>query len=124
MPETVLTDSAILQKLTNKGHSAGRIGKFNVAIDGQWSFRRDGSDKLPKGWQITIRDDFRSSVLKGQGFLLVARGRGLLIPLKDLRDFVGSELGQNNTIDIFITFGGVCTLECKGATYDVSGFAL
>jgi len=124
MPDELLPDSEILQKVIGKHHSIKGLGKYNVYIDGQRSFRRDGSDKLPKGWQITIRDSFRTNTLRGQGFLLMARDGGLLIPLQELRDLVGNELGQKNTIDIFITFGAVITLECKGSSYDISNFIL
>ena len=54
MPDDVLMDDVIRQKLVSKRHSVLKLGRYDVTIDGQRSFRRDGSDKLPKGWQITI----------------------------------------------------------------------
>ncbi len=124
MVNDLLSDNELKAKLISKGHTVSRLGRFKAGIDGQVAYVRRGSDKRPKGWQITIRDDFRSSLLNGKDFLLVPRGRGLLIPLRELRRIIGTELGDTNTVDVFFTFGGVCTMECKGEFYDMSAFLL
>ena len=50
-------------------------------------FRRPGSDK-PKGWQVTIRNGFLAHVRDGTGYLLFPRGKGYLIPLRRINNFI------------------------------------
>jgi hypothetical protein len=85
---------------------------------------RPGSPK-PKGWQITLRNAFRESVRDGDGYLLVNRGRDLLIPFDELKGFLGSALNQK-TVDIFVRFesDASATVSFKKADLDVSEFLL
>lgn len=124
MPDDELDNFTLEARIINAGHIVTRLGKYVAFVDGQRSYRRAGSDKRPKGWQITLRDGLRSDLLNGQGYLIVGRGRGLLIPLAALRELIGNEVGPNNTVDIFTTFGAVTAMECKGVEYDVSQFLL
>lgn len=73
-------------------------------IDGQKAYIRPGSKK-PKGWQITFRDRFLSSLEKGEGYLLVSRDGILFIPLSEIRNLVSDKTAfQQNTIDIYMSF--------------------
>lgn len=68
-------------------------------------FRRSGSRK-PQGWQVTIRGKFKDHVRdkNGSGYLLFPRGKGYLIPLREINNFVmrcdDKALGRD-TVDIF-----------------------
>lgn len=112
---------AIFQKIAQQ-HTVEKVRKFEAVIDKQQAYIRAGSDK-PKGLQVTIRDEFRDHVLKGEGFLIVPSGTGLLIPLKSLRDMIGNELVANHTVDVFFKVGQG-QMECKGEYHDVSAFLL
>jgi len=84
------------------GHDVENLGAYEGTVDGKKVFVRPGSSK-PKGWQITLRDEFRKSVRDESGFLLVNRGKGLLIPFEIIRTFLGKKLDQA-TVDIFVRF--------------------
>jgi len=112
-----------LQIRLSRIHTITRLRKYNVSINGQRSYIREGSLK-PQGWQITIGDDFRESTLQGRGFLVFPRGPGVLIPLRDLRQMIGHELGQHHRVDIFISFGPGVQMHCKGSVYDLSRFVI
>lgn len=90
------------QLLSNTGHKVETLSAYDGIVDGKKVFVRPGSAK-PKGWQITLRDEFRNSVKRETGYLLVNRGNGLLIPFELLRDFLGKKLEQS-TVDIFVHF--------------------
>lgn len=122
MPNNVIPYNELQVRL-GQNHTVTKLQKYNATIDGQCAYRRNGSRK-PQGWQVTIRDDFRASTLQGQGYLPVSRGPGLLVPLRDLRQMIGHELGQSHTVDIFIRFGPGAQMECKGRVHDLSRFLL
>ena len=68
-------------------------------------FRRAGSLK-PRGWQVTIRDTFKRYVRdkNGAGFLLFPRGKGYLVPLRDINNFLlrcDEDALNRDTADIF-----------------------
>ena len=68
-------------------------------------FRRSGSLK-PQGWQVTIRGSFKAHVRDKNeaGFLLFPRGKGYLVPLREVNNFVmrcDSNALDKDTVDIF-----------------------
>ena len=68
-------------------------------------FRRSGSAK-PHGWQVTIRGSFKSHVRDKNetGYLLFPRGKGYLVPLREINNFVmrcDSSALDRDTVDIF-----------------------
>lgn len=75
-------------RLERKGVSVSELGAYEGTIDGKKAYLRPGSPK-PRGWQITLRNAFRESVRDLESYLLVSRGRGLLIPFSTLREFLG-----------------------------------
>jgi len=100
----------VLQRLKEKGHGIDKWGKVNAVVDGEHTFLRAGSEK-PNGWQVTFRgnkpDSFKSSLEKGEGYLLMPRGPILLIPLSELKLFVeenDEEAFQRDTMDVFVKF--------------------
>lgn len=70
--------------------------------DGQPVYFRKGSEK-PQGLQVTIRvgEPFGKSVLKGEGFLCMNRGRCFLIPTAAVKEWLGAKLEQQ-TVDVFL----------------------
>jgi hypothetical protein len=70
--------------------------------DGQPVYFRKGSEK-PQGLQVTIRvgEPFGKSVVRGEGFLCMNRGRCYLIPNLAVKDWLGAKLEQQ-TVDIFL----------------------
>lgn len=75
---------------------------------GQPVYFRKGSDK-PQGMQVTIRvgEPFGKSVLAGEGFLCLNRGRCFLIPNSALKGWLGAKLEQQ-TVDIFLDIEAEC----------------
>ncbi|MBS1258332.1 MAG: hypothetical protein MAG551_01390 [Candidatus Scalindua arabica] len=96
--------------LKRKKYKIDEWGKVEAVINGMKTFIRAGSSK-PKGWQVTFRgnnpDSFKTCLEKRKGYLLMPRGPILLIPLKNLKDFIlknDKEAFDRDTIDIFVLF--------------------
>jgi hypothetical protein len=96
--------------LEKKGHKIQEWGKIEAVVNGQKIFIRPGSNK-PKGWQVTFRgnkpDSFKTLLDKAEGYLLMPRGPVLLIPLKQIKDFIllnDKNAFDRDTIDIFVRF--------------------
>lgn len=95
-------------------------------------FRRAGSAK-PQGWQVTIRDEFLG-YLRGKngetGYLLFPRGKGYLVPLEKINNFIARHdegALRKYTIDIFIAVDGskvVVRFPNHDKQLDISEFAL
>ena len=90
--------------LIKTGRSIEKWSAYEAKVDGQKTYIRPGSPK-PKGWQITFRDRFLSSLQKGDGYLLVSRNGVLLIPLEAIQKVITDQQAyKQNTIDVYITF--------------------
>jgi len=93
--------------LDSKGWLIQKWGKYDAVINNLPSVIRPGSLKR-KGWQVTFRGSKSLSGLSsGTGYLLMPRGKVLLIPMKEIKEFilsVDSEAFNRDTIDIFIRF--------------------
>lgn len=118
------------EMLIDQGYSAQEWGAYEAKISGLRCFIRDGSQK-PKGWQITLRNEFRRAVQTNEGYILVNRGPGLIIPFHRLREFFSREFPtkdvfKQNTIDIFIKFqlDESVTLHYKDKYMDISDTTL
>lgn len=101
------------------------MGAYEAIVDKVNLFIRPGSPKK-KGWQITFRDVFKDALQKGDGALLVPRGKVLLIPFKEIQKVIKDpEKYKQNTIDIYIQFlEDKITLSYVKETIDVSKFCL
>lgn len=93
--------------LKQKGWSIQDWGAQYAIIDGKSTIIRPGSEKRT-GWQVTFRGSKSLVNLSvGDGYLLMPRGKILLIPLNEIKDFILS-VDENafirDTIDIFIRF--------------------
>jgi hypothetical protein len=109
--------------LLSKTFKIGKVTQKELVIDEKQSFIRPGSPK-PNGWQITLRDYFRKAVQKGEGYLVVPRGPGLLIPFERLRSLIGKDLNRA-TADVFIKFEpSRVTIIYQGKLIDISDCAL
>ena len=100
-------------------------GAHEAVIDGVQIFIRPGSLKK-KGWQITFRDIFKGALKKGDGALLVPRGKIVIIPFEKIQEVIKDEEAyKQNTIDIYLQFTdeGI-TLSYKDETIDVSKYCL
>jgi hypothetical protein len=75
---------------------------------GQPVYFRKGSEKS-QGMQVTIRvgEPFGKSVLAGEGFLCMNRGRCFLIPNSVVKGWLGAKLEQQ-TVDIFLDVEAEC----------------
>ena len=111
--------------LIKAGKKIQEWSAYEAIVDDKKVYIRPGSKKQ-KGWQITFRDRFLSSLQKGDGCLLVSRDGVLLIPLKEIQKVVTDpEAYRQNTIDIYITFTHEkITLAYKQNTIDVTDFKL
>ncbi len=94
--------------LTNYHFNIEAIGTYEAIINGEKYFIRPGSKKK-KGWQITSRgrkkNSFIDCVIRGEGFLLVNRGRILIIPLQLIKELTQIDINtEKDTIDIFVSF--------------------
>lgn len=85
--------------LIEKGYDC-KLGEYEGEINSEKVYIRDGSKK-DKGWQVTLRDEFRKAMKDGKGYLLINRGQGWLIPAKVLSNWLGDKLEQS-TVDIFL----------------------
>lgn len=122
--QEVITLDELERRLSEKGHTTTDLGAYEARVDGKPTYIRPGSSK-PKGWQVTLRNAFRESVRDQDGYLIVNRGRGLLIPSEALTSFLGDALDQK-TVDIFVTFESerVAKIAFKKRELDVSRFLL
>lgn len=101
-----VVDAAVIrpQDAATRFPSAGiaDVKGYEGRASGQPVYFRKGSEK-PQGMQVTIRvgEPFGKSVLKGQGFLCLNRGRCFFIPNSAVKAWLGSKLEQQ-TVDIFL----------------------
>jgi|SRR5579885_215940 hypothetical protein len=117
--------------LVKKGHTVQKWGKVEAIVDNARIFIRAGSRKSA-GWQVTFRgaksDSFKSRLADGDGYLLVPRGSILLIPLKQLKDFVStidSDAFKRDTIDVFVRFDeDKIVVFYKGKELEVTKFTV
>jgi hypothetical protein len=111
--------------LIKAGKNIEEWGAYEAIIDKVNIFIRPGSPKK-KGWQITFRDVFKDALEKGDGALLVPRGKVLLIPFEEIQKVIKDpEKYKQNTIDIYIQFlEDKITLSYVKETIDVSKFCL
>ncbi len=96
--------------LTQKKFNISKWGKSEAFINNELAFVRPGSLK-PIGWQVTFRgskpESFKSMLEKGEGLLLMPRGKILLIPLSKIKLHIlerDKMAFARDTIDIFIRF--------------------
>jgi hypothetical protein len=93
--------------LKQRGYTIQEWGAKYAVVNGEPVIVRPGSAKA-KGWQVTFRGSKSLSGLsKGDGYMLMPRGKILFIPLAAIRDFVASvdsEAFRRDTLDIFIRF--------------------
>lgn len=111
--------------LKKEGKVIKEWSAHEAIIDGTNTFIRPGSNKK-KGWQITFRDIFKDALEKGDGALLVPRGKILLIPFKEIQKVIKDPSKYNqNTIDIYIQFTdeGI-TLSYMDETIEISKYCL
>ncbi|MFH1199722.1 MAG: GIY-YIG nuclease family protein [Candidatus Micrarchaeota archaeon] len=125
--ERILSDD-LRRLLISKGYRIGEWHEKNATINNAPAFIRPGSQK-PTGWQITIRGKKEGSFIKclvdGKGFLIVPRGKGLVIPLAQIRGILDEpRLEDKDTVDVWIHFRQAITLTYKDHVLDVTGFAL
>lgn len=114
--------------LTRRGHEIQEWGEKYARIDGQPVIIRPGSLK-PKGWQVTFRGSRSLAQLKeGSGFLLMNRGGLVLLPLRDVRDFVLSvdaSALQRDTVDVFLRFEEErILLVYKGSAMEITSYSV
>ena len=117
--------------LERKGYKVNEWGKVNATINDKKAFLRPGSPKS-KGWQITFRgakdESFKTSLKKGDGYLIIPRGPIIVIPLKNIKELVEKtdiEAFKRDTIDIFFKFEkDKITAIYKESELDISSFKL
>ena len=93
-------------------------------------FRRAGSTDR-KGWKVTIRGSFKAHVRdqNGTGYLLFPRGRGYLVPLREINNFVmrcDPAALDRDTVDIFFDVDeqGGAIIRLYDKEMKISKFAL
>lgn len=94
--------------LIHKGWSVEKWGAQYATINNEPCIIRPGSDKGNRGWQVTFRGSkSKNGLSDGNGYFLMPRGKIVLMPLSEIRDFVVSvDLNSfdRDTIDIFFRF--------------------
>lgn len=119
-----------LKKLLKKmGYKIKKWQATEAIIDETIAYIRSGSPKPknnPKHWQITFRDEFKDSLQKGGGYLLVSRDGVLLIPLKEVQKVVTDpSTYKQKTIDIYVNFkDDAIKLTYKKDKIDVTRYRL
>jgi len=105
--ERLLEDEIPIDKIVNKIEAFGLTveeltrSERRFKLGEKVCFYRPGSPK-PRGYQVTIRGTFLKHFNEGEGFLLVNRGKGYIIPLKELKKKFGKFLEEGqDTLDIF-----------------------
>ena len=115
--------------LVKRGFGVEEFKSKECMLDGEKAFIRPGSKKT-KGWQITLRGRKEGSLIesfqKSLGLLVVPRNGVLVIPLKEIRDFIKDEKALGgDTIDIFIEFAeDSIHLWYKSGMIDVTKYSL
>jgi hypothetical protein len=93
--------------LIQRGWSIQEWGAQYALVNNQPTIIRPGSEKR-KGWQVTFRGSKSlASLSGGKGYLLMPRGKILIIPLYKIKDLVvatDTDAFTRDTIDIFIRF--------------------
>lgn len=119
-------DEELKRIFKKRGLDVEKWGKYEANIDGKKTYIRPGSDKRPKGWQITFRDRFLDSLKNGTGFLLVPRDGILFIPLTEVQKVIKEPTAyEQNTIDFYIVFSDDnVTLSYKDNTLDITKYRL
>ena len=112
--------------ILNTGRVVQNFSAYEATIDGRKVFIREGSNKLPRGWQITFRDIFKNALQSGDADLLVPRGSVLLVPMTEIQKLIKDDTEyQKNTIDIFVVFEEErILLRFKQNVIDVSNYKL
>lgn len=95
------------KRLIRSGHSVQEWGEKYAMVDQEPVVIRPGSIK-PKGWQVTFRGSRSFAQLKmGEGFLFMPRGKLVLLPLREVKEFVltiDHRAFERDTVDIFLRF--------------------
>jgi hypothetical protein len=126
--ERIYSD-AIAKALKSNGYKVGKVGASEAEVNGEKAFIRPGSRK-PKGWQITIRGGKPGSFLdcfrKAEGYLIVPRGKVLVIPLAEVQKVVLEKAAyKRDTVDVWVNFEeDKVTLSYKSEVLDISQFRL
>lgn len=110
--------------LIRNGYRVNDWGGKYASIDNELVVIRPGSLK-PKGWQVTFRGGKSLAQLKnGQGYLLMPRGKIVLLPLKDVAAFIDAvdhQAFNRDTVDIFVRFDeDKLMLAYKGQEKDIT----
>lgn len=97
----------VKKTLIRKGWSIQDWGAQYAIVNNMPTVIRPGSAKR-KGWQVTFRGSKSLARMEeGNGYLLMPRGKILIIPLKEIKNFlsqVDGDVFKRDTIDIFIRF--------------------
>lgn len=114
--------------LIRGGYKVNNWGEKYATINDEVAVIRPGSLK-PKGWQVTFRGSKSLAQLKnGQGYLLMPRGKIVLLPLKEIAAFVhtaDSQAFDRDTVDIFIRFDeDKLALVYKGQEKDITAYSV
>lgn len=119
--EELMPPEIFRARLESRGYQVSAWGAYEAQVNGLRCFIRDGSQK-PRGWQITLRNDFRNAARTSDGHLLVNRGPGLMIPFAKLRALAGTRPLEQGTVDIFIKFlpEGRVTVRYRENEADIS----
>jgi hypothetical protein len=94
-----------LQKIiTKNGYKIQEFSAYEAIINNSKVFIRPGSKKA-KGWQVTFRDVFKQALQDENGYLLMPRGKIVMLPLSKIKEIIDDKNSfDRNTIDIFIAF--------------------
>jgi hypothetical protein len=114
--------------LLRRGHAIQKWGAQYAVIDAAPVVIRPGSLK-EKGWQVTFRGSKSLAQLKRkEGFLLMPRGRMVLVPLREVADLVLSADANalnRDTVDVFVRFEEErIVLAYKGREQDNTAFSV
>jgi len=94
--------------LERKGYNIERVARDQWIVNGEVFFERAGTTPRTseRGWHITLRVKPRDALWREKGSLLVSRGRGYLIPGKELKKWLGDELWPikpgKEAIDVYV----------------------
>lgn len=90
--------------LIQNGYNIKGWSAYEASVNNSNVFIRPGSKKQ-KGWQVTFRNSFKQALQDEDGYLLMPRGKIVMLPFSKIKDSIGDqEAFRRHTIDIFIAF--------------------
>jgi GIY-YIG catalytic domain len=111
-PSEPVRDADLKKLLVTRKMTVQRTGKYEWEVDNETWFVSAGTKPRPreKGWHITFGITRSEDLSKGKGGLIVSRGRGYVVPAKELakwlKDNLWSASGKKEKTEVYADLNG------------------